>query len=155
MLKVGQSAPVFDLPNADMELVKLSDFKGKYNLVVFFYPKDNTPGCTLQAVEFSDLEDEFARLKTIIMGVSRDDCLSHGSFRDKHGITIQLLADTEGEACRSYGVIQDKEVDGVRKTGIVRSTFVIDRKGILRHALYGVNPRGHASEVLNLVKGLD
>ena len=155
MLKVGQAAPVFDLPNADMQLVKLSDFKGKYNLVLYFYPKDDTPGCTIQAVEFSDLEDEFARHQTVVMGISPDDCLSHGSFRDKHGITIGLLADTEGEVCRHYGVFQDREVDGVRRTGMVRSTFVIDKKGILRHALHGVNPKGHASEVLNLVKGLD
>lgn len=155
MLKVGQTAPAFNLPDADMEMVKLADFKGKHNLVVYFYPRDDTPGCTLQAVEFSDLEDEFARYRAAVIGVSRDDCLSHGSFRDKHGITIQLLADTEGEACRRYGVIQEKEVDGVRRTCIVRSTFVIDKKGILRHVLYGVTPKGHASEVLNLVKGLD
>lgn len=155
MLKVGQAAPLFDLPNADMQLVKLSDFKGKYNLVLYFYPKDDTPGCTIQAVEFSDLEGEFARYQTVVVGISPDDCLSHGSFRDKHGITIELLADTESEACRCYGVLQNKEVDGVRRTGMMRSTFVIDKKGILRYALYGVNPKGHASEVLNLVKGLD
>lgn len=155
MLKVGQTAPAFNLPDADMEMVRLADFKGKHNLVVYFYPRDDTPGCTLQAVEFSDLEDEFARYRAVVIGVSRDDCLSHGSFRDKHGITIQLLADTEGDACRRYGVIQEKEVDGVRRTCIVRSTFVIDKKGILRHVLYGVTSKGHASEVLNLVKGLD
>lgn len=154
MLEAGQEAPGFDLPNADMELVKLAGYKGKKNLVLYFYPKDDTPGCTLQAVELSDLEEEFGRLDTVVIGVSRDDCLSHGSFRDKHGITVQLLADTEGEVCGKYGVLQEREVDGRKKTGVVRSTFIIDKKGIVRHALYNVNPRGHAVEVLNLVKSL-
>jgi peroxiredoxin Q/BCP len=82
-----------------------------------------------------------------------DDCLSHGSFRDKHGLSVQLLADTEGEVCQQYGVIQEKEIEGNRrKRCVVRSTFVIDRGGVVRHALYGVLPRGHAGEVLNLVK---
>jgi peroxiredoxin Q/BCP len=87
-----------------------------------------------------------------VVGVSMDDCLSHGSFRDKHGLCVQLLADVEGEVCRTYGVLQEKELDGRRRLGVQRSTFIIDRKGMLQHALYGVNPRGHAVEVLGLVK---
>jgi peroxiredoxin Q/BCP len=84
-----------------------------------------------------------------------DDCMSHGSFRDKHGLAVQLLADAEGEVCAQYGVLQEKEVDGKGKRRcIVRSTFVIDKKGFVRHAFYGVNARGHATEVLNLVKEL-
>jgi len=87
--------------------------------------------------------------------VSMDDCVSHGSFRDKHGLAVQLLADAEGEVCTKYGVLQEKEAGGKgRKRCIVRSTFVIDKKGLVRHALYGVNARGHATEVLNLVKEL-
>lgn len=154
MLQVGQTAPEFDLPDADMEMVKLSDFKGKKNLVLYFYPKDGTPGCTMEAVDFSDLEEEFRRLDTVVVGISRDDCLSHGSFRDKHGLTLQLLSDTEGEVCRRYGVLQEKETNGKKKIGVVRSTFVIDKQGILRHVFYGVNPRGHALEMLNLVKSM-
>ncbi|MDH5535952.1 MAG: redoxin domain-containing protein, partial [Betaproteobacteria bacterium] len=92
--------------------------------------------------------------KTVVVGVSMDDCLSHGSFRDKHGLCVQLLADVDGDVCRTYGVLQDKEVDGRRRTGIVRSTFIIDRKGILQHALYGVNPRGHADTVLSLIRSI-
>ena len=80
--------------------------------------------------------------------------MSHGSFRDKHGLSVELLADTDGEVCRSYGVLHEKEMEGKRKTGILRSTFVIDRNGVVRHALYGVSPRGHAAEVLNLLKGM-
>lgn len=154
MLKAGDAAPNFELPDADMTAVKLSDFKGKHNIVLYFYPKDDTPGCTLEAIEFSDLEDELANRDTLVMGVSRDDCLSHADFRDKHGLAVRLLADTEGKICGKYGVWQEKEKDGVKKMGIVRSTFVIDKKGTIRHALYGVTAKGHAQEVLQLVKGL-
>jgi len=152
MLQPGQPAPVFDLPDADMKMVSLGSFKNHRNVVLYFYPKDDTPGCTMEAIDFSDLEGEFIQLKTVVLGVSMDDCLSHGSFRDKHGLCVQLLADVEGEVCRSYGVLHEKEVDGKRKIGVLRSTFIIDRKGMLHHALYGVNPRGHAVEVLDLVK---
>lgn len=155
MLQPGHPAPGFELPDADMEMVLLSGFKGKKHVVLYFYPKDDTPGCTMEAIEFSDLEDEFARLNTVVLAISRDDCLSHATFRDKHGLTVQLLADTEGEACGRYRVWQEKEKDGIKKLCVQRSTFVIDKHGILRHVFYGVNPRGHAHEVLNLVKMLD
>ena len=154
MLQAGQSAPEFDLPDADMQMVSLSGFKNKNNIVLYFYPKDDTPGCTIEAIDFSDLDDEFAQLDTIVLGVSMDDCLSHGSFRDKHGLTVQLLADAEGEVCRKYSVLHDKEVEGRKKSCITRSTFIIDKRGIVRHALYSVNPRGHAHEVLHLIKGM-
>src|SRR4249919_2867482 len=144
MLKVGQSAPTFDLPDGDMNLVSLNGYRGVNNVVLYFYPKDDTPGCTLEAIAFSELEDAFSSLQTVVLGVSMDDCMSHGSFRDKHGLTVQLLADTEGDVCRKYGVLHEKEIEGKRKTGVLRSTFIIDRKGVLRHAQYGVNPRGHA-----------
>ena len=152
MLRPGQPAPVFDLPDADMNMVSLGSFKNHHNVVLYFYSKDDTPGCTMEAIDFSDLEVEFIQLKTVVLGVSMDDCLSHGSFRDKHGLCVQLLADVEGEVCRTYGVLQEKELDGRRRLGVQRSTFIIDRKGMLQHALYGVNPRGHAVEVLDLVK---
>lgn len=135
-----------------MNMVSLGSFKNHHNVVLYFYSKDDTPGCTMEAIDFSDLEGEFIQLKTVVLGVSMDDCLSHGSFRDKHGLCVQLLADVEGEVCRSYGVLQEKELDGRRRLGVQRSTFIIDRKGTLQHALYGVNPRGHAVEVLDLVK---
>ena len=120
--------------------------------MLYFYPKDDTPGCTIEAIDFSDMEEEFRKNDVVVLGVSRDDCLSHAAFRDKHGLAVQLLADTEGEVCEKYGVWQEKEKDGVKRMGIVRSTFVIDKHGILRHALYGVNARGHAAEVLKLIK---
>jgi len=155
MLKVGQSAPAFDLPDGDMNLVSLHGYRGVNNVVLYFYPKDDTPGCTLEAIDFSDLEDEFLHLDTVVLGVSMDDCMSHGAFRDKHGLAVQLLADAEGEVCEQYGVLQEKELEGnARKRCIVRSTFVIDKNGTVRHVLYRVNARGHASDVLNLVKEL-
>lgn len=152
MLKAGQTAPAFVLPDADMELVDLSHYLGRGGLVLFFYPKDDTPQCTLEATDFSDHEDEFSRYGCTVMGISRDDCLRHAEFRDKHGISVRLLSDTEGTVCRQYGVWQAKEVDGIKKHGIVRSTFVIDKHGVLRLAEYGVNAKGHALAVLRALK---
>ena len=104
--------------------------------------------------DFSDHEDQFVKHDCVVLGVSRDDCLTHADFRDKNGVTIGLLSDPEGEVCRKYGVIQEKETEGVRRECLVRSTFVIDKKGVIRHATYGVNPRGHAAEVFDLVRRL-
>lgn len=154
MPEIGETAPELSLPDADMENVELSSFRGK-NVVLYFYPRDNTPGCTLQATDFTDHESEFDRAGCVVIGVSRDDCMSHASFRDKHGISFPLLADTESEACEKYGVLQEKEVDGVRKVCIMRSTFIIDRKGVVRQIYTGVTPKGHAMEVLDFVRTLN
>ena len=155
MLKVGQVAPTFVLPDADMESVDLAEFKGKNNVILFFYPRDDTPGCTLEATDFSDHEDEFAKHGFTVIGVNRDECIKHAEFRDKHGISVRLLSDSDGAACKQYGVWQAKEVDGVKKFGIVRSTFVIDKQGVLRQVFYGVNAQGHALDVLRVVKELN
>ena len=155
MLQIGQPAPPFSLADADMESVSLAAFKGKKNVVLYFYPRDGTPGCTLQAIEFSDHEEEFSRHDCVVLGVSPDDCISHAEFRDKHGLSVCLLADPEAEVCEKYGVQQVKECDGVKKACIVRATFVIDKKGRLRHALYEVNPKGHAMDVLHLVREIN
>jgi len=137
-----------------METVDLAKYRGKKHIVLYFYPRDGTPGCTMQATDFSDHETEFARYSCIILGISPDDCLRHAAFRDENGVSIRLLADPDGEVCRKYGVMQQKESNGKRKSCIVRSTFIIDKKGTVRHAMYGVNPKGHALDVLNLVKTL-
>ena len=154
MLQPGQTAPAFTLPDADMQSVELSSFLGKKHIVLYFYPRDNTPSGALQAAEFSDHEDEFGRCDCVILGVSRDDCLTHAEFRDKHGLSIGLLSDPEGEVCRRYGVLEEKEQDGVRRERVVRSTFVIDRKGVIRHAAYGVQPKRHAAQIRDLVRRL-
>lgn len=154
MLKAGDRAPDFELPDADMEIVNLSDYRGKQHVVLYFYVRDDTPACTAQAIEFSDLDDQFTRNGCAVIGISRDDCISHGEFRDKHGITVRLLADKDSTVCRNYGVLVEKEVDGVMRESVQRSTFIIDRAGIIRHALYGIHPKGHAGQVLQLVKEL-
>ena len=154
MLQPGQQAPRFTLPDADMQSVGLASFLGKKHVVLCFYPRDNTPACAQQAADFSDHESEFDRRDCVIFGVSRDDCLTHADFRDRHGLSIGLLSDAEGEVCRRYGVLQEKELDGVRRECVVRSTFVIDKKGVIRHAAYGVNPRHHAAEIYDVVRKL-
>ena len=154
VVRPGQPAPGFDLPDADMNIVSLDAYRNSRNVVLYFYPKDGTPGCTMEAIDFSELEDHFGRLHTVVLGVSMDDCMSHGEFRDKHGLCVQLLSDQDGEVCERYGVLQEKEVEGRRRKCIVRSTFIIDRKGLVKHALYGVSARGHAAEVLGLVRTL-
>lgn len=154
MLQPGQTAPTFSLPDADMQSVSLSSYKGRKRVVLLFYPRDGTPGCILEVVDFSDHEDQFLRHDCVILGISRDDCLTHATFRDHHGLSINLLSDTEGEACRKYGVIQQRTVDGVKREGVVRSTFVIDKKGVIRHAAYGVSPRGQVAEVIDIVRRL-
>ncbi|EGK72880.1 MAG: peroxiredoxin [Methyloversatilis sp.] len=154
MLSAGQPAPLFELPDADLELFNLLDALGRHLMVLYFYAKDDTPGCTAQAIEFSDLEEEFRRCDCSVLGVSRDECFTHADFRDKHGLTVRLLSDLEGEVSRRYGVWREREIDGKLRFCMTRSTFIIDRKGVIRHAEYGVNPRGHAGEILERVRAL-
>ncbi len=154
LLQAGMAAPQVELPDSDMNIFDLGLLRGIRNVVLYFYPKDDTPGCTMEANEFTDLEDDFNRLDTVVVGVSRDECLSHAAFRDKYGLSVLLLSDAESRVCKKYGVLYDKDVDGIKRVAIQRSTFVIDKGGILRHALYGVHAHGHAHEILELIKGL-
>lgn len=153
-LRQGVRAPAFELPDADLNWICYKELCGRSNLVLYFYPRDDTPGCTAEALEFSELEMDFRECGTLVMGISMDDCMTHGAFRDRHGLAVQLLSDVEGEVCRRYGVLERKEYEGGVRECIRRSTFVIDRKGVVRHALYGVSPRGHAAQVLQLIKEL-
>jgi peroxiredoxin Q/BCP len=147
-------APHFELPDADMETFALVSLLGKKNVVLYFYPKDDTPGCAMEANEFSELEDDLAKLDTVVIGISRDDCISHAAFRDKHGLSVLLLSDHDARVCKRYGVMAEKEIDGHRKQVIRRSTFVIDKQGKLRHVMYGVHAHGHAQEIFKLMKEL-
>jgi thioredoxin-dependent peroxiredoxin len=155
MLQSGDIAPTFSLPDADMADFDLATENGKRHVVLYFYPRDKTPGCTLQAADFSDHEEEFARHDCVVVGVSPDDCLTHAEFRDEQGLSVRLLSDADTEVCRLYHVWRPKVVDGVEKVGVLRSTFIIDKQGVLRHALYDVTPRGHAAAVFELVKELE
>ncbi|MCU7929842.1 MAG: peroxiredoxin [Candidatus Thiodiazotropha sp. (ex Codakia rugifera)] len=152
MLNAGDKAPSFELPDSDMHIINSEQFIGKQNLVIYFYPKDDTTGCTIEALELSDLTDDFTSLDTQVIGISRDNCVSHAAFRDKHGLTVQLLADTDGEVCNAYGVWREKEKNGVKRMGILRSTFIIDKRGIIQEVIYDVKPKGHAEQVLERVK---
>ncbi len=154
MLSVSQPAPAFTVANEAGEPISLADFRGQKNVVLYFYPKDDTPGCTIEANQFTALADEFAAADTVVLGVSKDSCDSHRQFIDKYGLKVGLLADTDGSLSNAYGTWQEKEKDGVKKMGIVRSTFIIDRNGMLVDVTYGVNPNGHAQEVLEKVRRL-
>ncbi|MDG6773148.1 peroxiredoxin [Thiomicrorhabdus sp. ZW0627] len=154
MLQAQQTAPEFNAPNQHNQTVSSSDYKGQKNIVLYFYPKDDTPGCTIEANEFTQLASEFAAADSVVIGVSKDSCASHKAFIDKFGLEVDLLADTDGKICEDYGVWQLKEKNGVSKMGIVRSTFIINKQGLLEEALYGVSPEGHAQAMLDRVKSL-
>ena len=154
MLEKNQTAPAFSAPNQHNEMISLSDYKGNKNVVLYFYPKDDTPGCTIEANQFTELASEFAKADTVVLGVSKDSCESHQAFIDKFGLEVELLADTAGELCDTYGVWQEKEKKGVKKMGIVRSTFVINKEGELTDAIYSVTADGHAQVILEKVKEL-
>ena len=154
MLEKNQIAPTFSTPNQQNKLISLSDYKGKQNVVLYFYPKDDTPGCTIEANQFTELASEFGKVDTVVLGVSKDSCDSHQAFIDKFGLKVDLLADTTGELCDAYRVWQEKEKKGVKKMGIVRSTFVINKEGVLVDVIYGVTADGHAQEVLDKIKQL-
>lgn len=153
MLANNQSAPDFSALNQSGKPISLSDFRGKQNVVLYFYPKDDTPGCTIEANQFTELAEQFSKLDTVILGVSKDSCESHQAFIDKFNIKVDLLADTSGDLCSAYDVWQEKEKNGEKKMGIVRSTFIINKEGIVAEAIYGVgNTDGHAQEVLEKIK---
>jgi len=144
MLEAGQNAPEFSLPDSDMKMVNLKDFRGKNNIVLYFYPKDDTTGCTIEAVELSDLMDEFHDLDALVFGVSRDNCVSHAAFRDKHGLTVQLLADTEGEMSQAYGVLRDWKLTQIA----ARQSFIVAPDGTIARHYEKVDPDTHTQEVL-------
>lgn len=151
MLQQNQQAPDFCIADQNNQPVQLTDFRQRKQVVLYFYPKDDTPGCTIEANEFTALASEFAARDTVVIGVSKDSCDSHRQFIDKYNLQLILLADTRGECCAAYGVWQEKEKNGERKMGIVRSTFLIDKNGIIQQALYGVSAAGHAREILDTI----
>ena len=152
MLEKNQKAPEFSALNQDNHTVNLSDFIDKQHVVLYFYPKDDTSGCTIEANQFTALITDFAAIDTTVIGVSKDTCESHTAFINKYGLKVELLADTNGEVCKSYDVWREKEKNGIKKMGIVRSTFLIDKQGILQDVIYGVSPEGHAAEMLTKAK---
>ena len=154
MLEKNQAAPFFRAFNQNNQLISLNDFIGEKNIVLYFYPKDDTPGCTIEANDFTRLADQFSALDTVVIGVSKDTCVSHAAFIEKYDLNVELLADVTGEICENYGVWREREKDGVKSMKIFRSTFVIDKQGALAEVCYDVNHEGHAEAVLEMVKNL-
>ena len=133
--------------------VRLKDLRGK-NVIIYFYPKDSTPGCTTEGRDFSALHDKFKRANTVIFGVSRDSIASHEKFKEKQGFVFDLLSDPDEKLCKQFDVIHEKTLYGRKFMGIVRSTFLIDTQGKLRQEWRKVKVAGHADEVLEAVKAL-
>ena len=152
MLEAGMKAPAFTLPDKEGNLVSLSDFAGK-RVVLYFYPKDNTPGCTRQACAFAAAYEEFKTLKAVVIGISRDSAASHQKFADKHGLPFILLSDPELTAIQAYGVWQEKKLYGKVSMGVVRTTFVIDGHGVIEKVMPKVKPDTNAEEVLSYLRG--
>jgi thioredoxin-dependent peroxiredoxin len=147
MLIIGNKAPEIELLNYENQIVSLKDFKGK-QAILYFYPKDNTSGCTLEAKQFTDFKKEFEKLNAVVIGISKDSVKSHCNFRDKHDLQVMLLSDTEQKTCNDYGIIQEKSMYGRKYMGIVRTTFLIDEAGTIKNIWNKVKANGHALEVL-------
>ena len=150
--QAGDAAPDFDLAT-DSGRVRLGDLKGRV-VVLYFYPKDDTSGCTAEAIGFSEAAGEFDKAGAVVVGVSKDTAKSHGKFRDKYGLKVELGADPEGEVVERYGVWVEKSMYGRKYMGIERATFLIDRQGVIRRVWRKVKVPGHVAEVLAAVKGL-
>ena len=153
-IALGKPVPDFKLSATGGKTVSLADLQGK-NVVLYFYPKDNTPGCTLEGQNFRDQQSKFAKLDTVVLGVSRDSVKSHESFKEQEAFNFDLLADEDEKLCRMFDVIKLKNMYGKEVMGVERSTFLIDKKGVLRQEWRKVKVDGHIAEVLEVVKALE
>lgn len=152
-MKVGARVPALRLPQSDGSEWRLADHAGQ-KVVLYFYPKDMTAGCTLEGQDFRDLHPAFRRAKTAVFGISRDSCASHAKFRAKERFPFELLSDADEKACRLFDVIREKNMYGRKVMGIERSTFLIDASGKLAREWRKVKVKGHAEEVLEAAKHL-
>ena len=147
MLEVGMKAPAFTLPDKDGNLVSLADFAGK-TVALYFYPRDNTPGCTRQACAFAGAYEDFKKIDAVVIGVSKDSAASHQRFAEKYDLPFVLLSDPELTAIQAYGVWQEKKNYGKVSMGVVRSTFVINGEGVIEKVMPKVKPDTNAAEIL-------
>lgn len=152
-VKIGKKVPNFELPATGDQTLKLGDFKSK-NLVIYFYPKDSTSGCTTEGQNFRDNYSKFKRANTVVLGVSRDSIKSHENFKTKQEFPFDLLSDKEETLCTLFDVIKEKNMYGKKVMGIERSTFLLDEKGVLRQEWRKVKVAGHVDEVLTAAKAL-
>lgn len=151
---LDKPVPDFKLPATGGKTVSLAGLKGK-NVVLYFYPKDKTPGCTLEGQNFRDQQSKFAKLDTVVLGISRDSVKSHESFKQEEAFNFDLLADEDEKLCRMFDVIKLKNMYGKEVMGVERSTFLIDKEGVLRQEWRKVKVDGHVAEVLEAVKALE
>lgn len=154
VLAEGQKAPDFTLPASTGGTISLKDYRGKQHVVLYFYPRDLTPGCTQEACSFRDLQEEFAEAGAVILGVSTDSLQSHNKFIAKHELTFPLLSDEDATVAQLYEVWKEKNMYGKKSMGMVRTTFVIDKEGVIRKIWPKVKVDEHADEVLEFIKGL-
>lgn len=152
MLEVGTKAPEFTLPDKDGNPVSLGDFAGK-KVVLYFYPRDNTPGCTRQACAFAGAYEDFKAQNVVVIGISKDSAASHQKFAEKYDLPFLLLSDPELTAIQAYGVWQEKKNYGKVSMGVVRSTFVIDENGVIEKVMPKVKPDTNAAEILAYLQG--
>ena len=152
MLEIGTKAPDFTLPDKDGNLVSLSQFLGK-KVILYFYPKDSTPGCTRQACAFAALYSQFEALGAVVIGVSKDSAASHQRFAQKNSLPFLLLSDPELQAIQAYGVWQEKKLYGKVSMGVVRTTYVIDEQGLIETVMPKVKPDTNAGELLAYLRG--
>jgi len=152
-IKIGKKVANFKLPATGDQFIELKDLKGK-NVIIYFYPKDNTPGCTQEGQDFRDNYAKFKRAKPVVLGVSRDSVKTHNNFKAKQDFPFELLADQEETLCRLFDVIKEKNMYGKKVMGIERSTFLLDEKGVLRQEWRKVKVDGHVAEVLAATKAL-
>ena len=150
-LEIGKKAPEFSVRYQEGKTVKLSDFKGK-NIILYFYPKDDTPGCTKEACNFRDSYDIFRKNGIEILGVSKDSADSHKKFIGKYNLPFKLLSDEDGKICEKYGAWVEKSLYGRKYIGIARTTFLIDKEGKIKHIFRNVNPEQHDKEILEMFK---
>jgi len=151
-IKINDTAPDFKLPASNGEKIRLSDFRGKKHVILYFYPRDMTPGCTTQACDFRDFYKDFSELNAVILGVSPDPLVKHEKFVDKYNLPFLLLVDENHEVAEKYGVWKLKKMFGKEFMGIERSTFIINKEGILVKEWRKVKVNGHVEEALQYVK---
>jgi thioredoxin-dependent peroxiredoxin len=149
-LAIGMKAPEFTLQGDNNQKISLKDFRGK-QVVLYFYPKDATPGCTQEACDFRDEFDQFHKKDVVILGISKDSVASHQKFKKNHSLPFFLLSDETGAVCEDYGVWKEKSMMGKKYFGIDRTTFIIDQKGVISHIWPGVKVKDHVADVLEVL----